>query len=244
MQLELSGPTNEVECDLESEPRSRNQRSVTNGIVSRERVQEHGEVYTSEREVDAMLDLVEHETKRIDSRFLEPACGTGNFLAPVLQRKLDVVSSRYGKHQLDYERYAILAVSSLYGIDILEDNVVHCRERLLSMVAEDYRHLFKQGVKPTFFESTTAILFRNIIWGDALTLRTVSEPPMAIVFSEWTFVSGSLFQRRDFFFSELLEHEALKELPLFSDMGEKVFIPTAFAEYPPVHFLEIANASP
>ncbi len=110
-----------------------------------------------------MLDLVEHETHRIDSRFLEPACGTGNFLPPVLQRKLDVVRSRYGKHQLDYERYATLAVSSLYGIDILEDNVIHCRERVHSIVAEAYRLLFQDSVKPAFFRSVPTVLTRNII---------------------------------------------------------------------------------
>src|SRR5271155_2392031 len=91
-------------------------------VVSRKRVNDHGEVFTAKREVTAMLDLVKHETTRIDSRFLEPACGKGNFLTEILERKLRVVQSRYGNSQLDYERNAILAVSSIYGIDILEDN--------------------------------------------------------------------------------------------------------------------------
>src|SRR3990172_37685 len=103
-------------------------------VVSKQRVTDHGEVFTSPREVNAMLDLVKQETERIDSRFLEPACGTGNFLTEILERKLRVVESRYGKSQLEYERNAILAVSSIYGIDILEDNVRECRRRLVDTV--------------------------------------------------------------------------------------------------------------
>src|SRR3989339_787701 len=102
-------------------------------VVSRERVADHGEVYTATREVNAMLDLVKSETERIESRFLEPACGTGNFLAEILERKLRVVGESYGKSQFDFERYGILAVSSIYGIDILLDNVQECRKRLFNI---------------------------------------------------------------------------------------------------------------
>jgi type I restriction-modification system DNA methylase subunit len=116
-------------------------------VKSKQRVADHGEVLTGEREVNAMLDLVNPETERIDSRFLEPACGTGNFLAEILKRKLRVVEARYAKSQIEYERYAILAVSSLYGIDILEDNVRECRERLFGIFEGEYRQLFKSAVK-------------------------------------------------------------------------------------------------
>ncbi|MGI8404224.1 MAG: SAM-dependent DNA methyltransferase, partial [Thermomicrobiales bacterium] len=101
--------------------------------VSRERVSEYGEVTTQQSEVDAMLDLVAQEAQRIESRFLEPACGTGNFLAEILSRKLAVVESRYGRDRLNFERYGILAVSSLYGIDLLQDNVETCRQRLFGI---------------------------------------------------------------------------------------------------------------
>jgi type I restriction-modification system DNA methylase subunit len=104
---------------------------MSHQVVSKERVMDHGEVYTRQREVDAMLDLVKHQTERIDSRFLEPACGTGNFLAEILRRKLAVVERRYRKSVFEYERYAFLAVSSIYGIDILKDNVLECRRRLV-----------------------------------------------------------------------------------------------------------------
>jgi SAM-dependent methyltransferase len=102
-------------------------------VISKKRVADHGEVLTGKREVNAILDLVKSEAERIDSRFLEPACGTGNFLAEILERKLRVVEVRYGKSQLDFERYAVLAVTSIYGIDILEDNVQQCRQRLFGI---------------------------------------------------------------------------------------------------------------
>ena len=115
-------------------------------VVSKKRVADHGEVLTGKREVNAMLDLVKQETERIDSRFLEPACGNGNFLTVILERKLVVVEKRYGKSQLDFERYAVLAVSSIYGIDILEDNVRQCRERLYDIFD---RTLREQGDRPS-----------------------------------------------------------------------------------------------
>src|SRR6267378_6450727 len=115
-------------------------------VKTKRRVSDHGEVLTGHREVNAMLVLLKEETERIDSRFLEPACGDGNFLSAILERKLAVVERRYGKSQLDFERYAVLAVSSIYGIDILEDNVRQCRHRLYSIFDCDfYSRLFKNG---------------------------------------------------------------------------------------------------
>jgi hypothetical protein len=205
-------------------------------------VADHGEVLTGKREVNAMLDLVKQETERIDSRFLEPACGNGNFLTVILERKLVVVERRYGKSQLDFERYAILAVSSIYGIDILEDNVRECRHRLYDVFDRDfYSRLFKSGGKDKCREAAQFILERNIICGDALTLKTVGQKPGYIVFSEWSPVNGSMLKRRDFTFHGLLAHEGIKELPLFSDLGEDVFIPTPQREYDPIHFLDISN---
>jgi hypothetical protein len=210
-------------------------------VKSKQRVADHGEVLTGKREVNAMLDLVKQETERIESRFLEPACGNGNFLAEILERKLAIVEKRYGKSQLDYERYAVLAVSSIYGIDILEDNVHHCRHRLFGVFEWNYSRLFKNRAKNRCREAVRFILERNIIWGDALTLKTVGEKPGYIVFSEWSPVNGSMLKRRDFTFHGLLEHARTKELPLFSDLGEDVFIPEPLREYPPIHFLEIAH---
>ncbi len=189
-----------------------------------------------------MVDLVHQEADRIESRFLEPACGDGNFLIEILQRKLSVVERRYGKSQLEYERYAVLAVSSLYGIDIQQDNVRQCRARLLQYFEVSYVTLFKDRAQSQCTEAVRFILERNIIWGDALTLMTTGANPKHIIFSEWSPINGSLLKRRDFTFHGLMAHESIRELPLFSDLGEDVFIPTPEKDFAPVHFLELADA--
>ncbi|MDH3890939.1 MAG: SAM-dependent DNA methyltransferase [candidate division Zixibacteria bacterium] len=211
-------------------------------VVSKQRVADHGEVYTRQREVNGMLDLVKQETERIDSRFLEPACGTGNFLTEILKRKLSVVENRYRKSQLEYERNAVLAISSIYGIDILEDNVQQCRHRLFGVFEWNYEDLFKKRTKNNCREAVRYILERNLICGDALTLKTVGKNPQPIVFSEWSLVRGSKLKRRDFAFQGLLDHEAYKSTPLFSDLGEDVFIPTPVKEHPLIHFMKVADA--
>ena len=218
-------------------------------VVSKKRVADHGEVLTASREVNAMLDLVKQETERIDSRFLEPACGTGNFLTEILERKLRIVETRYRKSQLEYERYVVLAVSSIYGIDILEDNVKECRKRLFEIVDHKYTIIFQKTAKDDFRNSVKFILERNIVWGDALTLKNVSENQQPIVFSEWSFpFNNSQIKRRDYTFSELLQtnlstrRDMFSEPELVSDLGTDVFIPTPVKEYPPIHFLRVANA--
>jgi SAM-dependent methyltransferase len=210
-------------------------------VISKQRVTDHGEVFTNQREVKAMLDLVKQETERIESRFLEPACGTGNFLAEVLERKLEVVKSRYGKVNLEYERNGVLAVSSIYGIDILEDNVQECRDRLFNIFNQKYTVLFADLANDKCREAVRYILSRNIIHGDALTLKTVGDRPEPIIFSEWSPVNGSMIKRRDFSFKELLHHESMMELPLFADTGEDVFIPTPIQDFPVVHFLRVGD---
>ncbi len=215
---------------------------MKSNVISKHRVAQYGEVLTPKHIVNAMLDLVKQETERIDSRFLEPACGTGNFLLEVLERKLRVVESRYNKSQLEYERYAILAISSIYGIELLEDNAEDCRKRLFEVFDASYTRLFKTKTKESCREAARYILKRNIVHGDALSLKTVGENPQPIAFSEWSLVNGSMIKRRDFAFHELVSKGSLKELPLFSDLGEEAFIPEPVKEYPPVHFLEVAHA--
>ena len=213
----------------------------SNQVKSKERVSDHGEVFTNEREVNAMLDLVKQETERIDSRFLEPACGTGNFLVEVLQRKLAVVESRYKKNQLDYERYAIIAISSIYGVDLLQDNVEECRERLFEIFAEHYHGNFRSTYKEECLASAKFILSKNIIHGDALTLKTVDNGDEPIVFAEWSAVNGSMIKRRDFKLSYLLSTHSSNEMNLFSDEGSAAYIPQPFREYPLTHFLKLAD---
>lgn len=219
---------------------------MVNLVTSRQRVADYGEVFTSEPIVNAMLDLVKQETERIDSRFLEPACGTGNFLTEVLYRKLTVVEKKYRRSQLDFERNLILAVSSIYGIDILEDNVIECRRRLFEIADTSYTAHFKKKARDQVRKVFRFILSKNIIWGDALTLLTVGPKPRQIIFSEWSFpLNNSLINRRDFVFAELIPDERRKQPDLFSqnvyvsDLGEKVFLPTETYSYPLVHFLKI-----
>ena len=175
---------------------------------SKQRVREHEEVFTAEREVKAMCDLVKDETERIDSRFLEPACGDGNFLAEILTRKLAVVRKKYGKSHLDYEKNAVLAASSIYGVDILLDNVLACRERMFGIWNKEYTAVCKRECNDETREAVRFILSRNIVCGNALTLKCVDEhgkdTDEPIIFSEWSFITGSQMQRCDYTFAELL----------------------------------------
>ena len=210
-------------------------------VKSKKRVTDHGEVFTAEREVNAMLDLVKPETERIDSRFLEPACGDGNFLVEILRRKLGVVESRYSKSLLEWERYAVIAVSSIYGVDILEDNVHECQERLFDIFDREYRRLFKGVCKEECRKTVRFILRRNILWGDALSLKTPDEKAEPIVFSEWSAVNGSMIKRRDYTLANLLENQPISAPNLFSDLGDRAFIPTPVADFPLIHFLKLGE---
>ena len=177
-------------------------------IKTKQRVTDHGEVFTAEREVKAMCDLVKQETERIDSRFLEPACGDGNFLSEILTRKLAVVKKKYKKSSLDYEKNAILALSSIYGVDILLDNAIACRDRLFARWDSEYKAVCKKECNDDTRDAAKFILSRNIVCGNALSLRCVdekgSETDVPIVFSEWAFITGSLMQRKDYTFDELV----------------------------------------
>ena len=217
-------------------------------IISKQRVADHGEVFTSEKIVNAMLDLVKQETERIDSRFLEPACGTGNFLTEILRRKIDKVEMTYRRSQPEFERYLVLAISSIYGIDILQDNIAECRQRLYVMADERYTALYKRRTKAGMRRTLRFILKCNIIWGDALTLLTAGPDRHQIIFSEWAFpLNDSRIKRRDFVFAELLPGGHPNPPDLFSkdvlrsDEGKKVFIPTETYSHPLVHFLELGE---
>ena len=177
-------------------------------VKSKKRVADHGEVFTAEREVDAMLDLVKQETERIDSRFLEPACGDGNFLAEILRRKLVIVKKKYRRSPSDYERYAVLAISSIYGVELLPDNVERCCERLFEIWDKEYTTNCKKDANDECRDAVRFILKRNILCGDALTLKNLNGEP--IIFSAWSLVTGSLMQRTDYRFDRLLEEKLIK----------------------------------
>ena len=212
-------------------------------VKSKQRVTAHGEVFTAEREVNAMLDLVKQETERIDSRFLEPACGDGNFLAEILRRKLAVVKRKYRKSPMDYEKNAVLAATSIYGVDILQDNVDACRARMFEIWDKEYTAVFKKEANEDCREAVRFILQRNIQCGDALTLKTVDGEP--ITFSEWSLVSGPLIKRRDFRLDEMLEGHT-EQMSLFRtdwEYDEEIhaFIPKPIKEFPLTDYKRVQN---
>ena len=207
-------------------------------VKSKKRIADHGEVFTSKREVNAMLDLVKQETERIDSRFLEPACGTGNFLVEILNRKLKIVKDRYKKSQIEFERNAIIAISSIYGVDILQDNAIQCRQRLFDIFDDIYIKLYKTDCKEDCRRSIKFLLNRNILWGDALdfTNPKTKEP---IVFSEWSAINGSMIKRRDYVFKFLVEQT--HQFSMFNDEGNPAAIDEPVKDFPITHFLKIAE---
>jgi len=206
---------------------------------NRRRVKEFGEVFTSNKEITDMLDLIEHETFRIESRFLEPACGNGNFLIEVLRRKLNTITTRYSKSQLEFERYSIIAVSSLYGIDIQHQNVIDCRDRLNNFFTKLYSKFFKSKINHSLIKSIKYIIGKNILLGDALSFKTDKENDKPIIFSEWTSVSGGIIKRRDFTFQKLIGNIPENKEKFVSDLGRETFIPQPIKEYPLTHIFEL-----
>ncbi len=216
---------------------------MTRQVKSKQRVADHGEVFTAEREVNAMLDLVKHETERIDSRFLEPACGDGNFLAEILRRKLGVVKRQYAKRPQDYEKNAVLAATSIYGVDILQDNVDACRARLFEIWDGEYTANCKNEVNEDCRAAVRFIFERNILCGDALSLKAHDGKP--IIFSEWAFVTGSLLKRRDFRLDEMLDGHQ-EQMSIFMtgweyDEEVKAYIPKPIKTFEPMHYRRVQD---
>ena len=210
-------------------------QSPMNLIKSKTRVADHGEVFTPQWLVEAMLDLVKGETERIDSRFLEPACGSGNFLVPVLQRKLAAVEAKFGKSDFERRHYALLAVMCAYGIELLADNIAECRANMLEALA-DYLNLNETD---DLYRAALYVLSQNIVNGDALTMLRHDGQPLT--FAEWGYLGKGKFQRRDFGLDALTQMSSYsQEGSLFSHLGKnEVFKP--LKEYPPMTTRELAS---
>lgn len=203
---------------------------------SKQRVADHGEVFTPAWMVEAMLDLVESESQRIDSRFLEPACGTGNFLIPVLRRKLAAVELKFGKSDFEKRHYALLGVMCVYGIELLEDNIRECRKNMLAILADYIGHEEEDDLS----RAAAYVLSQNIVEGDALTMLTSSGQPMT--FAEWGYLGKGKFQRRDFRLDVLTRISSFGEDNLFTGLGGKHEIFTPTRSYPLLTMKEIASA--
>ncbi|MBF6612262.1 MAG: SAM-dependent DNA methyltransferase [Chloroflexi bacterium] len=206
-----------------------------NHIKSKQRVADHGEVFTPEWLVEAMLALVKDETERIDSRFLEPACGSGNFLVPILQRKLAAVELKYSKSDFEKRHYALLAVMCTYGIELLEDNIAECRANMLGVLAS----YLKLEESDDLYRAAFYVLSQNLIHGDALKMRTRDDQP--ITFAEWGYLGKGKFQRRDFCLIDLAMSSTFSaEGSLFAHLGKhEIFTPSR--TYPPVTVNELAT---
>ncbi|MCP9443188.1 MAG: SAM-dependent methyltransferase [Nitrospira sp.] len=205
-----------------------------NLVKSKQRVADHGEVFTPEWMVEAMLDLVKGETERIDSRFLEPACGSGNFLVAVLRRKLAAVDLKYGKSDFEKRHYTLLALMCTYGIELLADNIAECRANMLEVLA-DY---LKIDASDDLYRAASYVLSQNLVHGDALKMRTIDDRP--ITFAEWGYLGKGKFQRRDFRLDLLTQASAYSaEGDLFASLGKHdIFMPTK--TYQPMTVSELA----
>ncbi|MFK4147679.1 N-6 DNA methylase [Streptomyces sp. NPDC004065] len=195
-----------------------------NLVKSKKRVADHGEVFTPSEMVEAMIDLVKDESERIDSRFLEPACGSGNFLVPVLRRKLVTVEVRYGKSEFERRHHALKALMSIYGIELLADNIEECRRNLLEIFA-DYLSL---DADDEWYAAAATVLRTNIVHGDALSMTTLEPKPRPIAFAEWSYLGKGRYQRRDFRFDTLTQRASFgADDTLFADLGRhEIFTPT------------------
>jgi hypothetical protein len=208
-----------------------------NYVKSKQRVADHGEVFTPAWMVEAMLDLVKDETERIDSRFLEPACGSGNFLVRILQRKLAAVELKFGKSDFERRHYSLLALMCTYGIELLDDNIAECRANMLEILA-DY---LKIDESDELYRAAFYVLSQNLVHGDALTMRTHDAQP--ITFAEWGYLGKGKFQRRDFRLATLAQSSAFSAKgSLFAHLGKhEIFTPEK--TYPPMTVRELAAAA-
>ena len=207
-------------------------------VKSKQRIADHGEVFTPSWMVESMLDLVKGETERIDSRFLEPACGNGNFLAQILRRKLAAVELKYSKSDFERRHYALLALMCLYAIELLPDNIAECRANLLEIFTE-YLNL---APADDLYRAAFYVLSQNIVHGNALTLRAQGNLP--ITFAEWGYLGKGRFQRRDFRYDSLTQSSAYSaEGSLFAHLGKhEIFTPVQ--TYPPMTVGELASLEP
>lgn len=189
-------------------------------VKTKERVRQHGEVFTAEREVMAMMDLVKEDASNIDSTFFEPACGDGNFLAEILSRKMRSVFKVALSNDADCEYWATRAFSTIYGVDIMLDNVEEARNRLFDSFFALFINRYKHQPTSICQDSVRFILSQNIQCGDTLACKQSDGNPLTI--TKWAFDDGggltvSLFDYRDMVDSgcSCLPQRILPRIPYF-----------------------------
>lgn len=187
---------------------SDNTKKKSKQIKSKSRVREHGEVFTNEREVNNILALTQATSNRY-WRFLEPACGNGNFLEAILRQRLEhLKQDRIEWHAKNREFSVLKVLSTIYGVDIAEDNIAECKKRMRSVV---FDYLPKKSSKE-FLLAMEEILDTNLIVGDMLNGKE------KIYFVEYSTPSKGLFKRRIYALTdmELGIEKIIKEYPAVS----------------------------
>lgn len=204
-------------------------------IKTKQRVADHGEVFTPPWMVEKMLDLVVGEAERIDARFLEPACGSGNFLVPILERKLTAVELKFGKSDFERRHYAMFGLMCCYGIELLADNIAECRANMLEVFAE----YLGASQSDDVYRAASFVLSRNLVHGDAMTMRDITGAPISVV--EWGYLGKGKYQRRDFRLDVLTGMASFSaEGSLFASLGKhEIFTPTS--TYPPMSVRDLAT---
>ena len=160
-------------------------------IKSKIRVQKHGEVFTPKKIVNQMLDLdeVNKACNELESTFLEPAAGEGAFLKEIITRKLQMIEKNYKDSLIMYENYSLLALSTIYGIELLEDNAQACSLNIFQIYYEFYNKVasnFNEALKKKVLDSAKLIISANIAQGDFLTQQSPNGKEM--IFSEWKII--------------------------------------------------------
>ena len=170
----------------------------------------------------------------------------------ILRRKLEVVKRQYQKQLGELELQTTIALSSIYGVDIMKDNVEECCQRLLDIVCNWYAEVHPQqkAASEKLKATWSYLLHRNILWGDALTLRepvgekaTVIEKQNAkpITFSEWSFIRDMVI-RKDFHLAALVQAQSASVPFVKNDQGGEVYLPPEpIKEYRPIHYLKIST---
>ena len=177
---------------------------MLNQVKSKQRISNYGEVYTADREVQSMLDLLPQSTFDLKTTFLEPACGNGNFLEAILKRKLEsfIKNKQLIINQDDVERNILLAITSIYGVDIQKDNVLESRKRLENCIDSWYFQNYSKKISSSCLKGIKFILEKNIICGNTLTKLNEKNKPLR--FSEWNITKNGNFFRKEYKFEDVL----------------------------------------
>lgn len=153
---------------------------------------------------------------------------------PILERKLGVVQQRYGKSDFEKRHYALFGLMCIYGIELLADNAIECRENL----AGTFTRVLKADAMLT--RAAERVLAVNIVQGDALAMTTVTGEP--IVFPEWGYLGRGKYQRRDFRYDALTQRAAASEEMLAHFEEHDIFTPVR--TYPAMTISELAALRP